>query len=92
MDQYVQEIVNMLLTGQVDEAQKMRKSSEVMANAHLIKARTKHPEFGKDSFDEVLNEELEEMFEAIAKGDKIHAYEEAFDVIAVLLRFVEGDK
>ncbi len=41
------------------------------------------------SWDDILNCEVWEVFDAIAKGDTAHAVEECYDAIAVLLRTVD---
>lgn len=45
--------------------------------------------FGKVPATAVLEEEIAEVYEAIANGDKAAAVEECYDAIAVLLRMVD---
>lgn len=40
-------------------------------------------------WDDLLNCEMWEVFEALANGDKAHAIEEAYDAIAILLRTID---
>lgn len=60
---------------------------------HLIKARTKHPNFC-NSLSEMISiavEELGELAAAVNDGKIKNAQDEAADTIAVLIRFLEGE-
>lgn len=85
----------------------MKQSTIKQINEHLEKARKKHPEFAPGGPIQVVSlsaEELGEMAQAVndyraadlegylkkkALSDKIKS--EALDLIAVLIRFIEGD-
>lgn len=59
---------------------------------NLRAVRDKHKRyaaFGKVPATAVLEEEIAEIYEAIANGDNAHAVEECYDAIAVLLRMVD---
>ena len=49
----------------------------------------KRCEIGNFSAEDVLTSEVSELFHAVAKGDTNNAIEEAYDVIAVLLRIID---
>lgn len=58
------------------------------------RAREKHPHFSDSDSHAIClaTEELGEMAKAINEEDTISAMEEALDAIAVLVRYLEGDK
>lgn len=84
----------------------MNERTKKLIDKHLEKARTKHPDFvaeGVIQIPSIATEELGEMCKEInevynsetvddcVKHKKL-AIEEALDLIAVLIRFIEGDK
>lgn len=62
-------------------------------DAHVIHARQKHPHwFPHDDFVRSVAEmEFDEFSHAISWENRKRAEEEALDVIAVMVRFLEGD-
>lgn len=60
----------------------------------LNRAREKHPSFADGDYQVVslAAEELGEMAKAVNEDNTIFAMEEALDTIAVLVRFLEGDR
>jgi hypothetical protein len=56
---------------------------------HVSKARKKHPKGGK--FWPVLMEEIGEIAQAEQDGDYQNAKNEAYDTIAVLIRYILED-
>lgn len=84
----------------------MKQSTIKQINEHLEKARKKHPEFAPQEEFQIVSiatEELGEMakeineynsFQFTLKGANAmeRAKAEALDLIAVLIRFIEGDK
>ena len=57
-------------------------------------ARKKHPHFAGTAFQAVslASEELGEFAKAVNEDNRSQAEEEALDTIAVLVRFLEGDR
>lgn len=63
-------------------------------NEHLKKARTKHRKFANNKYQviSIASEELGELAKEVNDNDLEQAKEEALDLIAVLIRFIEEDK
>lgn len=64
-----------------------------LINKHLFRARNKHPKFASNYFHIVslACEELGEMAQAVNDGNIEKAKDEALDLMAVLVRFIEED-
>ncbi|MBR2504998.1 MAG: hypothetical protein IKB61_03560 [Elusimicrobiaceae bacterium] len=62
-------------------------------NFHLKKARKKHPDFAKNNAEivAIAAEEFGEWAKEINENNLDNANEEALDLIAVLIRFLEDD-
>ena len=63
-------------------------------NRHVAKARAKHPAFARNTAHKfcILFEEVGEFIKAVVwERDKERITSEAMDIIAVLVRWVEGD-
>ena len=83
----------------------MKQSTIKQINEHLEKARKKHPEFALGESFQVVSlatEELGEFAKEINEYDSFQftlkganamerAKDEALDLVAVLIRFIEGD-
>ena len=71
----------------------MKQSTIKQINEHLEKARKKHPKFADTDYQiiSIATEELGELAQAVNDGKITKTKSEAADLIAVLIRMVEGD-
>jgi NTP pyrophosphatase (non-canonical NTP hydrolase) len=69
----------------------MEQSTKALIDKAIDNARKKHPIFAHDEYHvaSVLSEEAGEFACAINDGDIAHAIDEAADIIAVCVRFLE---
>jgi len=71
----------------------MKQSTLKLIEKHLAKARKKHPVFSHSRWQTVsiATEELGELAQAINDGKFTKTKSEALDLIAVMVRLIEGD-
>ena len=71
----------------------MKESTMKLIEKHLEKARKKHPDFSHSRWQTVsiAAEELGEFAQAVNDGKYAKTKSEALDLIAVMVRFMEGD-
>ena len=68
------------------DADKLRIAGELEWCRNLLKAGIEHGTLG---WDDILDCEMWEVFEALANGDEAHAVEELYDMVAVCLRTID---
>lgn len=71
----------------------MKESTKKLIEAHLEKARKKHPVFSQtlQQIVSIATEELGEFAQAVNDGNFAKTKSEAADLIAVMVRLIEGD-
>ncbi len=71
----------------------MKESTLKLIEKHLAHARTKHPKFAENNYQiiSIATEELGELAQAVNDGKFAKAQSEALDLIAVMVRHIEGD-
>lgn len=71
----------------------MKQSTLKLIEKHLTKARSKHSEFAETNYQiiSIATEELGELAQAVNDGKITKTKSEAADLIAVMVRLIEGD-